>query len=311
MEEGSMMAEEIEAEVEVEEDEIEVIDDRPVEDQVPARDTEASSPDWDISEDEINEYGGKVKERLSRLKYERHEERRAKEQAQRLSEEATRAAQVAMHDKQQLLELIDKGNQALFEVSQAKSDAELAGAEKEYREAYEAGDTDRVMVAQRRLNELVYDKKRFEELRPEPQPQATPQQALPPNEAAPQPPIDPDTVAWLQRNPWFGPQGNPEMTGFAYGVDQKLRAENFVPGSPEYFSEVDKRMRMVFPDNFEDAEESRSSAPRKSVVAPASRGGKASRKVTLTATQVDLAKRLGLTKEQYAKQLARDMEKAQ
>ena len=101
------------------------------------------------------------------------------------------------------------------------------------------------------------------------------------------------------------------MTGFAYGVDQKLRAEGHRPGSPDYIAEVDKRMRMVFPDNFEDVEESRSSAPRKSVVAPASRGGKASRKVTLTATQVDLAKRLGLTKEQYAKQLARDMEKAQ
>ena len=304
------MAEVIEAEVEVEEDEIEVVDDRPVEDQVPARDTEASSPDWDISEDEINEYGGKVKERLSRLKYERHEERRAKEQAQRLSEEATRAAQVAMNDKQQLLELIDKGNQALFEVSQAKSDAELAGAEKEYREAYEAGDTDRVMVSQRRLNELVYDKKRFEELRPTQQ--QAPQTALPEQQAPPQqPPIDPKTVEWLQRNPWFGPQGNPEMTGFAYGVDQKLRAEGHTPGSETYFSEVDKRMRMVFPDNFEDVEESRSSAPRKSVVAPASRGGKASRKVTLTATQVDLAKRLGLTKEQYAKQLARDMEKAQ
>ena len=70
-------------ELELEEDEIEVVDDRPSEDQVPERDVEASSPDWDISEEEINEYGGKVKERLSRLKYERHEERRAKEQAQR------------------------------------------------------------------------------------------------------------------------------------------------------------------------------------------------------------------------------------
>ena len=297
-------------ELELEEDEIEVVDDRPSEDQVPERDVEASSPDWDISEEEINEYGGKVKERLSRLKYERHEERRAKEQAQRLSDEATRAAQVAMNDKAQLLDLIDKGNQALFEVSQAKSDAELSTAEKEYREAYEAGDTDRVVEAQRRLNEIVYDKKRFEELRPTQQ--QAPQTALPEQQAPPQqPPIDPKTVEWLQRNPWFGPQGNPEMTGFAYGVDQKLRAEGHPPGSETYFSEVDKRMRMVFPDNFEDVEESRSSAPRKSVVAPASRGGKAPRKVTLTATQVDLAKRLGLTKQQYAQQLAKDMEKAQ
>jgi len=297
-------------ELALEEDEIEVVDDRPSEDQVPERDVEASSPDWDISEEEINEYGGKVKERLSRLKYERHEERRAKEQAQRLSDEATRAAQVAMNDKAQLLDLIDKGNQALFEVSQAKSDAELSTAEKEYREAYEAGDTDRVVEAQRRLNEIVYDKKRFEELRPTQQ--EAPQTALPQQQAPPQqPPIDPKTVEWLQRNPWFGPQGNPEMTGFAYGVDQKLRAEGHTPGSETYFSEVDKRIRMVFPDNFEDAEESRSSAPRKSVVAPASRGGKAPRKVTLTATQVDLAKRLGLTKQQYAQQLAKDMEKAQ
>ena len=301
---------EVQEDFDLEEEEIEVVDDRPAADQVPERDAEASSPDWDISEDEINEYGGKVKERLSRLKYERHEERRAKEQAQRLSDEATRAAQVAMNDKAQLLELIDKGNQALFEVSQAKSDAELAAAEKDYREAYEAGDTDRVVEAQRHLNEIVYDKKRFEELRPTQQ-QAS-QTTLPQQQAPPQqPPIDPKTVEWLQRNPWFGPQGNPEMTGFAYGVDQKLRAEGHTPGSEAYFTEVDKRIRMVFPDNFEDAEESRSSAPRKSVVAPASRGGKAPRKLTLTTTQVDLAKRLGLTKQQYAKQVAKDMEKAQ
>ena len=99
-----------------------MVDDRPSEDQVPERDVEASSPDWDISEEEINEYGGKVKERLSRLKYERHEERRAKEQAQRLSDEATRAAQVAMNDKAQLLDLIDKGNHCLLYTSPSPRD---------------------------------------------------------------------------------------------------------------------------------------------------------------------------------------------
>ena len=305
-----MSAADVQEEFEVEGDEIEVVDDRPPEDQVPERDVEASSPDWDISEEEINEYGGKVKERLSRLKYERHEERRAKEQAQRLSDQAIKDAQTALHDKAQLLDLIDKGNQALFQVSQAKSDAELVSAEKEYREAYEAGDTDRVVEAQRHLNEIVYDKKRFEELRPTKA--EAPQTTLPQQQAPSQPPpIEPKTIEWLQKNPWFGPQGDPEMTGFAYGVDQKLRAEGHTPGSEAYFSAVDQKIRIVFPDYFEDAEESRSSAPRKSVVAPASRGGKAPRKVTLTATQVDLAKRLGLTKQRYAKQLAKDMETAE
>ena len=296
-------------EIEVEEEtEIEVVDDRPPADQVPARDKEASSPDWDISDDEINEYSGKVKERFNRLKYERHEERRAKEQAQRLSEQAVQDARTALNDKAQLLDLIDKGNRALFEVNQAKSDAELNAAEREYREAYEAGDTDRVVEAQRKLNEIVYDKKRFEELRPE-EPQAGPA-AQPQQQAAPeQPPIDPKTIEWLQRNSWYGPKGDPEMTGFAYGVDQKLRAEGHTPGSEGYFKEVDKRMRLVFPDSFDGAEESRSSAPRKSVVAPASRGGKAPKKVTLTATQVDLARKLGLTTQQYATQLAKDMGK--
>lgn len=298
-----------EPQVELVDPEIEIIDDRPPEDRVPPRDTGASSPDWDIPDDEIEEYGGKVKDRLKRLKYERHEERRAKEAAERLSEQAVKDAQGLHSDKRKLLDLIDKGNRALFAVNQAKSDVELKAAEEAYRKAYEAGDTDRIIEAQSRLTEVQYDKKRFEELRPQERDEQA-QEAMEPLPAATQqaPTIDPKTVAWLQKNAsWFGPKGDGKLTGYAMGVDSEIIKAGYVRGSDAYFAEVDRQMREEFPHHpaFGGAEETRSSAPRKSVVAPATRGGKPPKKVSLTGSQVDLAKKLGLTNEQYAKEVAK------
>jgi hypothetical protein len=310
MAETQEVLEEVQEETASEEPEIEIVDERPPQDRVPPRDTAASSPDWDIPDEEIEEYGGKVKDRLKRLKYERHEERRQKEEAQRLSEQAIRDAQVLHQDKKTLLELIDKGNRALFEVNQQKSDVELRAAEEEYRQAYEAGDTDRIIKAQSRLTDVQYDKKRFEELRPEEKAQESAQSSQPsPQQAAPPlPKIEPRTQEWLKSNEhWFGPGGNSKLTGYAMGVDDELFKQGYVRGSEAYFIEVDKQMREEFPNHpaFGGADETRSPAPRKSVVAPATRGGKPPKKVSLTGSQVTLAKKFGLTNEQYAKEVAK------
>ena len=114
---------------------------------------------------------------------------------------------------------------------------------------------------------------------------------------------------WKQANPWFGPDD--EMTSFALGLHNRLVKEGVTPQQEDYFERIDSRMRQVFPDNFEDTTQVEVAPEPKrkaQVVAPATRST-APKKVTLTRTQVQIAKRLGLTPQQYAKQVALDMRK--
>lgn len=301
-------------EVEIEDDfgevEIEVVDDTPPEDRVAKRDDKETSEEVveaDEDEDEIGQYSDRVQKRIKKLKYEFHEQRRAKEQAERHSNEALAHTQRTIAENRQLKDLLQKGNEALYNATQAKSDTDLSSAEKDFKDAYDAGDTDRIVDAQRRVNEALYEKKSVEDLRPLPQ-EAQPRQQPVQSAQQSQSALDPRAIEWLRKNSWFGPKGDEEMTSFAYGVDAKIRKQGVDPVSnPDaYYSAIDERMRAVFPDQFEETSV-RSEAPRKSVVAPATRGGKAPRKVQLTGTQINVAKKLGVTPEQYAKEVAKEM----
>ena len=295
--------------VEPEEDkdvEVEVVDDTPPEDKVAARDQDAAA-DFDISEDEIGQYSDRVQKRIKRLKYEFHEQRRAKETAERQGQEAVAHTQRMMGENTQLKELLKKGNEALYNATQSKSETELSSAEKDFRDAYDAGDTDRIVEAQRRVNEALYEKRSVEDLRPLPEEAVAVQsQQVAQRVQQPQQPLDPRGIQWLRDNPWFGTQGDEEMTAFAYGVGAKLEKQGVDPRvEPDrYYSVIDERLKTVFPDYFAGAPV-REQVSRKSVVAPATRGGKSPRKVTLTSTQMNLAKKLGVTPEQYAQEVAK------
>jgi hypothetical protein len=120
-------------------------------------------------------------------------------------------------------------------------------------------------------------------------------------------------IEWANQNSWFGPHStgyDPEMTGYAYGVHEKLIRSGIAPDTEEYYTKIDDAVRRVFPDKFDDGPIIEESAPQRqagNVVAPAPRSGKKPRKVQLTSTQVSLAKRLGLSNEQYAAQLMKEM----
>ena len=121
-------------------------------------------------------------------------------------------------------------------------------------------------------------------------------------------------VAWAQENPWFGSEDHKDMTALAYGVHERLiTKEGFDPNSDAYFEAIDRTMRSRFPEYF--GEESTGSGEEPSstsrgpsvVVAPSARNnGAKPRKVRLSRTQLALAKRLGLTAEQYANQLIKE-----
>jgi hypothetical protein len=272
------------------------------------RDQEAAA-DFDISEDEIGQYSDRVQKRIKRLKYEFHEQRRARETAERQNSEAVAHAQRMISENRDLKNLLQRGNEALFKATEAKTDGELQMAEKEYKEAYDTGDTDRIVEAQKKINDAQYSRRSVEELRPPQGEQVVSQQA---QQAEPQqqqyvPPPDPRAIEWLRENPWFGQ--DKEMTSFAYGLHEKLVVdEKISPQAEEYYQRVDRAYAGGIPGSFRRRRTlSMRRPPRKSVVAPATRAGKTPRKVTLNSTQVDLAKKLGITTEQYANQVAKDM----
>ena len=305
------MIQNIQAEEQIEEEEIfvEEVDDRPQEDRVIPRDSKGA--DFDIPEEEIAQYSENVQKRIKQLKYEFHEERREKEAALRQNEEAVKYAQQIMQERDGLRATIAKGNEALYSVTQQKLDTEMTAAEGRYRDAYEEGDTEKIVEAQRGMTEAAVEKKQFEQYKPQEDrvtetdtPSEVPQ-------GQPQVTVDPRAKEWLSKNRWFGngPDKNVEMTGFAYGVHEELVRSGIDPTSKpdDYYAEVDRRIQDRFPEQFGGVEETRGSPPPQPVVASARRSGGKSRKVQLTRSQVDLAKRLGLTKEQYAAQVAKEM----
>ena len=302
--------------------EIEIIDDRPIADRKTPRVKTTATDDEDI-ESEIEGVDEQVKKRINRLKYEFHEERRAKEATEKVREEAITYAQKVQEENKRLAALIGKGEEALLGQISAKAQSQLERAKAEFKEAYESGNSEKMLEANETiLNSSVDLKSANEKINYyEQQKQVQAQQPVAPQQTASQQfaPPDPKGVKWLQDNKWFGDPKHKDLTGFAYGLHETLiNDEKIHPTSDEYYQQVDTRMRKAFPDFFgtenqaedtisTDVVETASSRKPSSVVAPATRNnGAMPRKVQLTATQVNLARRLGITPEQYAKQLAKE-----
>ena len=308
---------------------IEVVDDREPEDRrpiskaKPSKDQEADASDDD---DELKGYGEKVKKRINKLRYEQHQERRLREDAERLREEAIKVAQQYAEQNRKLQSILHQGEGALLTQTEQRAQMALASAESAYRQAVEEGNTDKQIEAQKALNAAQYElsniterTNRYKAAKPpqrqeqvvgeyqQQRPQQQPQVRKPSEKA----------LAWANQNKWFQSDDHMEMTAFAYGVHQKMvQHEGFDPESDDYYEELDRRVQGKFPEYFgeessgsTDSESSVSSTSRSPsvVVAPSARNnGAKPRKVRLSRTQVALAKRLGLTPEQYANQLLKE-----
>ena len=293
---------EAEAEAEAEEGyELEVIDDTPKAD----RNRKPSDPPEDVTEEELEDYSEKVRRRIQHFSKGYHDERRAKEQAQREREELERLSQKLLEENKELKSSVNKNQSALLEQAKKNAAVEMEAAKQAYRDAYEAGDTDRVVEAQESLTTAKIKADRLNNFKlPALQEDETPD-TVGETEPAPGPvQVDPKAVAWQEANPWFNQ--DIEITSFALGLHNKLVQEGVSPQDDEYYERINSRMRQVFPENFE--EEPKPKKRASNVVAPATRST-APRKIRLTQSQVTIAKRLGLTPEQYAKQVALDMRK--
>lgn len=281
--------------------ELEVVDDTPKAD----RNRKPSDPPADVTDEELEDYSEKVRRRIQHFSKGYHDERRAKEQAQREREELERLSQKLLEENKELKSSVNKNQSALLEQAKKNAVVEMEAAKKAYRDAYEAGDTDKVVEAQESLTTAKIKADRLNNFKlPALQEDDTPD-TVGATESAPEPvQVDPKAVAWQEANPWFNQ--DIEMTSFALGLHNKLVQEGVNPQDDEYYERINSRMRQVFPENFE--EEPKPKKRASNVVAPATRST-APRKIRLTQSQVTIAKRLGLTPEQYAKQVALDMRK--
>jgi len=298
--------------------EVEVVDDTPEQDRNRPKRAENTEPDIP-DEDEIRGYKGDVQKRIKQLKYEYHEERRQKEEAKRTSDEAVAHAQRLVEENKKLRKTLDDGESVLVEQAKGRVDAQLAKAKQEYKEAYESGDPDKLVEAQEKLSNIQNEKYRVDNYKP--QVRTQPISDVPPQESA-TPKVKEPTgkdKEWLERNDWFNKDGYEEMTGYAHGIHAKLVKAGINPllEPDEYYQRVDSSLRKAFPSYFtsDDKEDKQSveteevEAPQRTagnVVAPVNRSAKKPRKVQLTSTQISLAKRLGLTPEQYAQQLLKE-----
>ena len=279
--------------------EIEVVDDTPDEDKgrPPMKE-----PPAEVTDEELAQYSDGVKKRIQHFSKGYHEERRAKEAALREREEAIRLAQNLIEENKKLQSSQGQTQQVLLEQAKRVVENELNDAKRKYKEAYESGDSDALVSAQEELTAAKIKADRVNNFKPAPLQQEKPVVQPAPQPETVTPKVDPKAAAWQDANPWFGQDD--EMTALALTVHRKLVESGVSPNSDEYYERINTRMRQVFPDAF-TSEKPVKKAP---VVAPATRST-APKKIVLTKSQVNIAKRLGLTNEQYARAVAEEMRK--
>jgi hypothetical protein len=293
-----------------EELEVEIEDDTPEED----RGKTPSDPKFveELDRDELDEYSSAAKQKIAAFKKVYHDERRAKEAADREREEAVAVAKKLFEENKALKGRVN--NTEGFALNSIKSNAQAAleKAKREYRDAYESGDTDRIIEAQEAMTEAKMSISQAETAehnfknRPVQEEEFVVQTPQRPK----QPPRDQKFEKWRERNSWI--DSDSEMRALAMGIHEKLVAEHGAgyATTDEYYRRIDATVRKRFPEKFEDGDETEievdSKPPARTkpsvVVAPASRST-ASKKLKLKPSQVDLARKLGITNEQYAKEV--------
>jgi len=299
--------------------EVEVIDDTPEEDRRPKK--AESAEDTDINNEsldqEISDYSKRAGERINKIKYEFHEERRAKEAIERENHEAVHRLKTMMSENERLQAMVNQGGEALNK--QALNNAQWAkhNAQSQFKTAYDEGDADKMVEAQELLAKATIAEQQSSGYAASLQQNVA--QNLPKEEPVPEQKreLDPDMKEWSDKNTWFmgTDAAHREMTSYAMFLDQSLKTKGIDPAtkSKEYYSEIDKNMKNQFPSFFgvqTSTEESVEYTPKRqpaNVVAPASRNsGKKPRSIRLTQSQVAIARKLGITPESYANQLIRE-----
>jgi hypothetical protein len=301
-EEKEVQEQEIDIEDKEKDFELEIEDDTPEQDR--NRQPLPKEMVQELEEDELEEYSEKVKTRLKQMKKVWHDERREKESALREQQEAVNLAQNLVEENKKLKSRLTEGEKSLISTATSAAELEMEMAKRAYKEAYDSGDSDKIVDTQEKLNNASYRLQRLKGYRPPLQEENNGVQNQPAQAAAPR--LDQKTDSWRKQNTWFGQ--DEEMTATALGLHQKLEKQyggQYI-GTDEYWNTVNKTMQRRFPEYFGDEEPEKPQRTAATVVASASRST-APKKIVLKQSQLALAKKLGLTPEQYAREYAKTM----
>ena len=290
--------------------EVEIEDDTPAED----RGKTPSEPEFveSLERDELDEYSAEAKKKIAGFRKIYHDERRKADEADRERQEAINIAKKLYEENKALKGKVNSSEAVAVDSFKTSAEQELAIAKKEYRDAYESGDGEKLVEAQERMTtakiklDRVFDATQNLNQRRALQEQENEVQI--PQQPVQQPLRDTKAQSWQEKNSWFGQDD--EMTSLALGLHEKLVKQNGMAyaTTDEYYKRIDETMRKRFPENFEDVDDEKpqSKAKPSTVVASASRST-SSKKVRLTTSQQAIAKKLGLTNEQYARELIKEI----
>lgn len=271
--------------------EIEIEDDRPEQDRV---DPLPENVKEELYDDEMTDYSAKVKKKLLQMKKLAHDERREKDAAMREQQEALSFAQQVIEENKRLKSHLNENEKSILQSVSKNVEMEMEQAKRSYREAYESGDTEKMLDAQQKLTDVALKQEKVKNFKPSPLQTENP--VVQTRQETPR--ADPSAVAWQQENAWFGQ--DKLMTGMALALHEQLKDDGVVLSSQEYYRRIDETMRQRFPEKFETDKPNESSRTRPSTnVAPATRST-APKKIRLTQSQLAISKKLGLSPEQYA-----------
>jgi len=285
------------AEVELESSKVEEVKDQPeekveVEQEQPE---EKKLEKKDEQKDELEEYSDSVKRRINKLTKKYRE-------AERQKEEAIEYARTMVESSNKLKKQYSNLRTGSLKDKEEKISSSLKAAYATLSAAREANDLASEVQAQKEIAKLGYEEARLIEQKEYVAQTPINQREvnIAPNRAKPSQDPDPKAQDWASNNKWFGK--DTAMTYTAFDLHTKLvDEEGYDPQSDEYYSEIDKRIRLEFPQKFDTKEERESTKPTQTV-ASAKRSVKTSRKsVRLTPTEVAIAKKLGVPLEEYAK----------
>ena len=277
-------SEEKPVEIELKEETVEKTEEKP---------QETSEEKPEKKDEELNEYSKNVQKRINQITDRYRKEQRDKE-------EAVRLAETLKSENEKLQTQISNLDKGYITEYGTRIESQLASASEALKKALEVNDAEAIVKANQAIAKATIEQERHRlaKERQESQPEVKPQEQTQP-QAQPEAQVDPKAKAWAEENPWFGE--NEEMTMLAMGLDKKLKQEGFDPRSDEYYTEINKRIRKRFPEEFEEEKTSSANrvAPADSTASRSSNKGR--RTVKLSPSQVAMAKRLNVPLEEYAK----------
>jgi len=282
---------------------IEIVDDTPKADQ--GREPLPQELVAELEKDDLEEYSDKVKKRLGQMKKVWHDERRAKELASREKDEALCFAHGYIEENKQLKQRLGAGEKQFMAAVTKTANGEVLTAKEQLKQAYEAGDAEKIADAQEALTDAKLKLRDYQRYKPALQAPETSVQPV--NQAqVPRQVVDSKAETWKAQNTWWGV--DEEMTSLALGLHEKLVRSGADPRSDDYYRRIDEGVRKRFPENFEGGQPQEQEKPVQrraaNVVAPATRST-APRQVKLSPTQINLARKFNLTNEAYAREVIR------